>query len=233
MLGDLDSGADIAHHTERLLRAAGANERLPTPVEDIVAAAKLKEAKESWLSEPALRGVPEYLARKIRRLRGKAHAALDRKTHEIHISPTIDHDGQRRFKALHEVTHDILPWQDDVAYADDGMTLSWSTHVKFEQEANQGSAELLFQRDLFQRIGVPPVLWTPERLGPSAQAGRMWCSCHAVVPRTRRSSVVRRLSWSVRAAGRSTRSRRISGSAVSRCRHGSNALRSTLVASRA
>lgn len=102
--------------------------------------------------------------------------ALDRKTREIHISPDIDHDGQRRFKTLHEVTHDILPWQEDVAYADDGMTLSWSTRIKFEQEANQGGAELLFQRELFEtmaadyEIGFPAIVELSERFGSSIHA---------------------------------------------------------------
>jgi Zn-dependent peptidase ImmA (M78 family) len=176
MLDDLDSGADIARRTEKLLRAADADGRLPTPVEDIVTAAKLEEAAESWLSESSLVGVPEYLAKKMRKLRGKAHAALDRKTREIHISPDIEHDGQRRFKTLHEVTHDILPWQEDVAYADDGMTLSWSTRMKFEQEANQGGAELLFQRDLFDamaadyEVGFPAIVELSERFGSSIHA---------------------------------------------------------------
>ena len=176
MLDDLDSGAEIARRTEKLLRAADADDRLPTPVEDIVTAAELEEAKESWLSESALADVPEYLARKIRKLRGKAHAALDRKTREIHISPDIDHDGQRRFKTLHEVLHHILSWQQDVAYADDGMTLSWSTRVKFEQEANQGGAELLFQRELFQamaadyEVGFPAIVELSQMFGSSIHA---------------------------------------------------------------
>lgn len=176
MLDDLDSGADIGRRTEKLLRAADADGRLPTPVEDIVAAAKLEEAAESWLSESSLVGVPEYLAKKMRKLRGKAHAALDRRTREIHISPDIEHDGQRRFKTLHEVTHDILPWQEDIAYADDGMTLSWSTRMKFEQEANQGGAELLFQRDLFDamaadyEVGFPAIVELSERFGSSIHA---------------------------------------------------------------
>lgn len=176
MLDDLDSGAAVARRTEKLLRAADADDRLPTPVEDIVAAANLEEAEESWLSDSALAGAPAYLAQKMRKLRGKAHAALDRKAREIHISPDIDHDGQRRFKTLHEVTHDILPWQEDVAYADDGMTLSWSTRIKFEQEANQGGAELLFQRELFEtmaadyEIGFPAIVELSEMFGSSIHA---------------------------------------------------------------
>ena len=176
MLDDLDSGADIADRTEKLLRAADADGRLPTPVEDIVAAAELEEAENSWLSESALSGVPEYLAKKMRRMRGRIDAALDRKTREIHINAEIDHDGQRRFKTLHEVTHDILPWQQDLGYADNGLTLSWNTRMEFEREANQGGAELLFQRELFQtmaadhEIGFGAITALSDQFGASIHA---------------------------------------------------------------
>ena len=46
---------------------------------------------------------------------------------EIHLDPSIDHPGQIAFKTLHEVTHDILPWQRELGYADDDATLSPAT----------------------------------------------------------------------------------------------------------
>lgn len=176
MLNDLDSGPDIARHTEKLLRRADARGRLPTPVEDIIVAARLVEPKDSLLSDSALRDVPEHLARKIRKLRFKAHAVLDRKTREIHISPDIEHEGQRRFKRCHEVTHAVLPWQQDTAYADDAVTLSWSARQLFEQEANQGGAELLFQRQLYQDmaadypVGFDAIIELADKFGSSYHA---------------------------------------------------------------
>jgi Zn-dependent peptidase ImmA (M78 family) len=185
MLEDLNSGREIARITERLLREAGAGASLPTPVEDIIAAAELKEPEESWLSESALKGVPDYLAAKMRKLRFKTEALLDRKEREIHISPDVEHDGRRRFKQVHEVTHDILPWQQDTAYADDSLTLSWATNVRFEQEANQGGAELLFQRDLFAvmaadyKIGFAGVLELADKFGASYHASfRRYVEAH-------------------------------------------------------
>lgn len=176
MLDDLDSGRDIARHTEDLLRRADAAGRLPTPVEDIIAAAGLEEPADSLLSDSALAGVPEHLAAAMRKVRGKLHAVLDRRAREIHINPDVAIDGQRRFKQLHEVTHDILPWQGELAYADDAMTLSWRTHKRFEREANQGGAELLFQRELFtqmandHKIGFPAVLELANQFGASYHA---------------------------------------------------------------
>ena len=82
----------------------------------------------------------------------RVSAALDRKERVIYVDDGVDLDGKRRFKRLHEVTHDILPWQQDTAYADSNLTLSWSTKAGFEQEANQGGAELLFQRRRFEEM---------------------------------------------------------------------------------
>jgi hypothetical protein len=67
----------------------------------------------------------------------------------VHIDPAIDNPGQVAFKTLHEVAHDILPWQRDLGYADDDATFSPRTRKLFEWQANAGAAELLFQRDLF------------------------------------------------------------------------------------
>lgn len=154
MLDDLASGPDIARHTERLLKRADVKDTLPTPVDDIVAAAKLEEPAESLLSESAISEAPAHIRAAMRKLRGKASAVLDRKAREIHLNPDIQHEGQRRFKKTHEVTHHILPWQEELAYADDNMTLSWKTRKEFEREANQGGAELLFQRELFQSMAA-------------------------------------------------------------------------------
>lgn len=176
MLDDLDSGKEIARHTEALLRRADAGGRLPTPIGDIVAAAKLVEPEESLLSESALADVPEYLAAKMRRLQGKVHAVLDRKTREIHVDPTIGHEGQRRFKRCHETVHDLLPWQKELAFADNHLTLSPRTQSLYEQEANQGGAELLFQRNVFTemasdyKVGFAAVTELAEKFGASYHA---------------------------------------------------------------
>jgi Zn-dependent peptidase ImmA (M78 family) len=176
MLGDLDAGDEIARLTDTLLRKADAEGRLPTPVEDIIAAAKLTEAEEALFSESILAGLPKHLAAAMRRVSGKVSAALDRKERVIYISSDVAHDGQRRFKQLHEVTHELLPWQADTAYADNHLSLSWHTRVQFEQEANQGGAELLFQRTRFQAmaadyaVGFGGVLELADEFGASYHA---------------------------------------------------------------
>jgi IrrE N-terminal-like domain len=176
MLDDLDSGSDIARLTAGLLERAEVRDRLPTPVEDIIEAAGLTEPNESVLADHVIEDAPPHLASRIKKLKYKVQALVDRRAKEVHVHPDINHDGQRRFKQLHEVTHDLLPWQDEAAYVDDSMTLSWTTKHRFEQEANQGGAELMFQRTLFEtmaadyKIGFPAILDLANKFGASYHA---------------------------------------------------------------
>lgn len=167
---------DIRREAERLLARAGARGTLPTPVDELVTAAGLVQPKQSMLSEFVLRDAPEHLRRPVRRLRFKIRALLDRKAREVHIDPAIDNPGQVAFKTLHEVAHDILPWQRDLGYADDDATFSQSTRKLFEWQANVGAAELFFQRDLFgdmaneYAIGLGSVFDLAKQFGSSRRS---------------------------------------------------------------
>ena len=158
MLEDLDSHKDIARLTDRLLRQADAYGRYPTPVEDILAAADLEEDPDTFLSESSIARMPAHMRAVLRRAAGKVHAALDRKTRVVHINPATDLTGQKAFKRLHETAHDLFPWQHvdtgRIGFADDEMTLSPRTTIRFEREANQGAAELLFQRERFAEVAA-------------------------------------------------------------------------------
>ena len=176
MLEDLDSGAEIARLTDGLLHRAEAYDRFPTPVEDIVSARRLVEPEHSLLSDFILAQAPRHLREAVAPLRRKVRALLDRKAREIHLDPNIDNDAQRRFKRCHEVSHDLFDWQRALGYADDDTTLSFATHILFEQEANQGAAELLFQRDRYRdiasdyAIGIAAIVELHEMFGVSIHA---------------------------------------------------------------
>jgi hypothetical protein len=182
MLGDLEAADEIVHLTDDLLRRAEAYGRFPTPVDDILAAANLKEAPEGFLTWRAIAEAPAHLRAALRSLRGKAHAVLDRREHEVHINPETDRRGQGAFKRLHETAHDLFYWQhvapegEIQGFADDDLTLSPRTNILFEQEANQGAAELLFQRDQFAkaaadyRISFGAVVELHEHFGSSIHA---------------------------------------------------------------
>lgn len=174
MLEDLASAEDIAKATEQLLVGADARGRLPTPVDDIVAATGLEQPKESILSNLVLSRAPERIRVAMKLTSSKVLAVLDRRAREVHLNPAVmDRPGQRNFKLLHEVSHDIFPWQSELAYADDRLTLDWATRVLFEREANQGAAELLFQRGFFGQmaadyeIGCAAVIELADSIGSS------------------------------------------------------------------
>jgi hypothetical protein len=153
MLDDLASGKEIARLSEELLSRADAAGRWPTPVDDIVEAAELDEPEDSPFSLAFLRSAPKYLRKAVALVDSrKIRAVLDRRERSVHIDPSIEHSGRRSFLRLHEVSHDHFPWQSALAYADDESTLSPRTQRLFEQEANQGAAELLFQGRRFLKM---------------------------------------------------------------------------------
>lgn len=162
--------------TRRLLLDAGALGRLPTPIDDIVAAAKLREPRESFLSESMLARAPQYIRAAIAPFRHKVRALLDRREREIHLDPTIDIPGKRNFNRLHEVVHDLAPWQTDLVVADTDRDLSPATHRRFEREANEGASQLLFQHELAGKIaaqypvGLDTVVKLHEMFGGSIRA---------------------------------------------------------------
>src|SRR5579872_6991267 len=98
MLEELECRVEIARLTDRLLQRADAYDRYPTPVEDIITAARLTEPRQSVLSDFILAQAPRHLREAVAPLRRKIHAVLDRKAREIHLDPNLDSDAQRRFK---------------------------------------------------------------------------------------------------------------------------------------
>src|SRR5262249_51981634 len=159
------------------LRTAGIDGALPTPVEQLVAAAGLRRGSADVFAEDLLARAPRELRHAVRGLVGRVRAMLDRREKEVHVSPVITHVGRRNFLTLHEIAHEILPWQSGLVYADDDLRLSWSTRLRFEREANQTAAELLFQRALFTsiaaeyQIGMGAVIEVSEMFGASIHAG--------------------------------------------------------------
>ena len=176
MARDLESADEINRQVERFLRAADAFGRFPTPVDDIVRTAQLVEADDYVFDESLIRAAPLAMRRLLRSARSKIQGLVDRRARVIHVAPAIENDGKRRFVKLHETVHHVLPHQAAMLYADDHETLSPNTNVLFEREANQGAAELLFQRDQFAKdaadleISVASVWHLRERYGSSFHA---------------------------------------------------------------
>jgi hypothetical protein len=188
MLDDLNSGKDIARLSEELLARADAAGRWPTPIDDLVAASKLKVAEEETpFSISVLKRAPKHLKKALAAIgSGRIRAILDRRERTVHVDPGIDNAGRRAFLQLHEVGHDLLPWQAELAYADNDSTLSPSTNRLFEREANQTAAELLFQGARFAAMaseyetGLGAVADLKKRTGASLRATlRRYAEGHA------------------------------------------------------
>jgi hypothetical protein len=176
MLRDPDNSEEVVRASERLLRLAQVRDQLPTPIEDLIAAADLSRGDDDLFQDSTIDEAPAYLRSAIRALRGKVHAVLDRRRRKVFVDPGITHEGRRRFRALHEVGHSILPSQNAEAHADDNSTLSWLTKIEWERDANQASSEMLFQRERFTRmaheyeIGLAAVTELADLFGASIQA---------------------------------------------------------------
>lgn len=183
-LENLDDIRDVAH---TVLRKADVAERLPTPVDDILASCGLLESDDYVFTESKIAQAPRELHKILRAARRKIRGALDRRERVLHVSPSIEVPAQRQFVRCHEAMHDALPWQRDLlVLGDTTRTLAPDIEFTFEREANQGGAELLFQLDLLQRMArdYPIDITTPVQLstlfGASIHATfRRWVESNA------------------------------------------------------
>jgi hypothetical protein len=181
----LENLDDIRNVARAVLRKADASDRLPTPVDDIVAGSGLVESDDYILSESKILQAPRELRKLLRSAGRKIRGALDRRERVLHVSPSIDLPAQRQFLRCHGTMHDALPWQRDLM-GDTNRTLAPDIEFRFEREANQGGAELLFQLDLLARVArdYPTDITTPVSLaalfGASIHATfRRWIEAHA------------------------------------------------------
>jgi len=77
-------------------------------------------------------------------------------------------DKRKRFSIFHEIAHCVLPEHNSRLFLDTDQTLSWWTRMRFEREANQFAADLLFQGKLFteQAMGRDTSIQTVIGLAP-------------------------------------------------------------------
>jgi hypothetical protein len=96
MLDGLESGKDIAKRVDRLLKKADAYGRFPTPVEDIVEAAKLTSEDDYSLDESIIAKLPASLRKVFRTGVNKIQGLADRRERVIHVAPEVTVAGRRR-----------------------------------------------------------------------------------------------------------------------------------------
>ncbi|MGJ0454295.1 MAG: ImmA/IrrE family metallo-endopeptidase [Methylocystis sp.] len=162
--------ARVRKEAERALREAGALGVFPTPIDQIMAVARVEEVKEDVLN-------PGFIA-KLRAKAGEAGQAVKQALSKVlglfHASEGLVFLSQslmavkKRFVGLHEAGHGFLPWQRPM-YAvveDCEKALDAATAELFDREANVFASEVLFQLDTFHDLaeGEAFEIWTPINL---------------------------------------------------------------------
>ncbi|MHB0789618.1 M78 family metallopeptidase domain-containing protein [Bradyrhizobium sp. 5.13L] len=164
-----------------LLNKSNAWGRLPTPIDDLMAAAKLKIAPISAFDE----GIIERYARKfglaakalVKSAIDKVLGILDVHGNIVHIDPSVNKEKQN-FLKLHEAGHNELPHQRGLFrwVQDCKKMLEPDISELFEREANIFASIALFQDGQFAKMtadspfGIKVPLSVGRKFGASAYA---------------------------------------------------------------
>lgn len=147
-----DSQSEIAKLAYRAMRRSGVIGKLPTPIDDLIAAAGVRNEedpealKESFLASLAVSARERYDLT-LQKVRGIA----DLRERVVYV-PTNSTPPRRLFVKGHELGHQLIPWQQvNMGYQDDNHSLSPETENIFDIEANFFSAELIFQGAEFRK----------------------------------------------------------------------------------
>ncbi len=167
---------DIEKRSIEILKGCGAYGVFPTPVDSIVTYSELvvgtgidvNSIKDNFLSFFS----SDILKSGLAKIRG----LLDRSEKVIYLDNTQNF-GRKNFVKLHEVGHEVLPWQKkSLAYLDDDTTLSEYVNEDFEEEANYFASITLFQHDRFiaemskLELGIKAPMALAKQFGASVHA---------------------------------------------------------------
>lgn len=168
----------IRYEADRLLREAGAVGVFPTPVDEIMRAAKIQvvpiNLDDNYLT--LLRRKAAQAGDALLSALSKVWGVFDPKARVAFIDPETPKE-KLPFLKLHEGGHAVLPWQSIFGIFEDcRKTLDPEVKQQFEREANVFASEVLFQLDAFTSeagdhafgIGVP--LRLARRYGSSVYA---------------------------------------------------------------
>lgn len=159
--------AKVRAEARRALRESGAFGRFPTPVHDIMQAAKLEEVQEDVLNEGFLATMRRKAGKALKSALSKVIGLFDVKARLVFIDRTL-YAAKQTFVRLHETAHGFMPWQKDL-YAvieECDQTIDPGTADLFDREANAFAAEVLFQIDTFteEAQGKPFGILAPVNL---------------------------------------------------------------------
>lgn len=168
---DPDERRAVEERARRLLDRASAWGVFPTPINDILAAAKLKVAPTSIFD---LEGIAAYLKNKaadtavqLKSAVSKLFGIYDSGDSIIHIDEKVG-ETKQNFLKLHETGHHELPTHRKIFkfFQDCNQTLSPDIADQFEREANNFARFAMFQGDGYakQAHDNPLEIKTPMRL---------------------------------------------------------------------
>lgn len=178
----------IEKRARDILNRASAWDRFPSPIEDILAAARLKVATHSifdlknimaFLEKKALSAgrFVKSTGRKIKSAISKVLGLYDADVYEIHIDKTVN-TAKQTFLTLHETGHHELPTHRELyrLFQDCEKTLAPETADQFDREANNFARFVLFQDDRFAKMaadcefGIKTPLRLKSKFGASVYA---------------------------------------------------------------
>ena len=165
---DLRAVEEQAH---RLLDRADAWDRYPAPVDDILAAAKVRLAPTSAFDLaaiiPYLRGKTEVARGRIKSAINKVFGLYDAAEALIHVDNTVV-EARQTFVTLHETGHHDIPSHRKIfrLFLDCEKTLEPNVADQFEREANNFARYVLFKGSTFaeRAADCPFGIKTPMKL---------------------------------------------------------------------
>ena len=169
--------ARVRKEAERLLRAAGALGRFPTPVAVIMDAGKVTLAQEDVLNEGFLHSMRRKASGALKSALSKVLGLFDARERLVFIARAVE-TAKQVFLKLHETAHAVLPWQRNLyAVVEDGeQELDPDIADLFDREANVFATEELFQLDSVaddaaaHEFGIEVALKLRRKYGSSAYA---------------------------------------------------------------
>lgn len=169
----------IRRAAEQALRGGGGFGRWPTPVSDIMTAAKVVLAPPEALTERFILGLRRRFTAGLKRAIEKVRGIYDAVARLIYVDASLL-EVKQTFVKLHETGHAVIPHQKGV-YAmveDCRKTLEPDIADLFDREANVFASEVLFQLDGFitEARDSPFGLRVPLALGK-----RYGASCYAAI----------------------------------------------------
>ena len=139
-----DQYRNVRREAEQILHKASAIGRFPTPLGDIMDAAKVIVAPEDIFDENFLQKMRRKAGDTLKRALSKVIGLFDSKSRVIFIDGSV-HKNKLPFLKIHETGHGVLPWQQSIYTIIEDCKKSLSPEISdlFDREANVFASEVL------------------------------------------------------------------------------------------